>query len=67
MGCPPEAAAVEVLPAEYPVPGDVRIGRVTLCKETTINSPFFWLALGGVSAAVLTYMIMRDRRQNNRG
>lgn len=64
MGCsadqPFEVVGEEIPPART---AEIRIGRVTMCRETTINSPFFWL-LGGVAVgAIGTYLIMREVRR----
>jgi len=64
MGCPPDAG-VEVLPDDWAPQrtGDIRIGRVTMCRDTTINSPFFWLLVGGTAGALAVYLVLRESRR----
>ena len=63
-GCSPEPE-FEVMPEEMAPArtGDIRIGRVTMCRETTINSPFFWLLGGCLVGGVAVYLVLRETRR----
>lgn len=46
-----------------PDTGQLRIGRVCLDRNTTINSPFFWLFLGAAAGAAGAYLLLREKRR----
>lgn len=63
-GCPVSEA--EVLPQylpEAPPGGALAIGPVRFDRATTLESPCFWVLVGGVSVGVLVYLMMRESRR----
>lgn len=69
VGCPPRGGDdgvvyPEVLPAYHPdCDPQLRIGRVSLNRTTTLESPFFWMLLGGAAGAFAAYMILREKNR----
>lgn len=60
-----ENGNVEVLPQDYfpDRPGTVRVGQVCFDRRTTLESPFFWVLVGGASVGVLMFLLMRERNR----